>query len=148
VDESGRARRKSSVHPIGTPRGLSSNTGPIASAAWLAARELYPKEQRWHAVATLEHEQARFEIEIFAEEWGFKFQLADRESWIRITDLPFVHGRDDHELLAATPPLKHIGKLVRKLEAAHSLQFDRRAARIDTTIDAAEPVIRAWLETL
>jgi hypothetical protein len=136
------------VHPISTPRGLSANTGPIASAAWLAAREIYPKEPRWHAVATLEHDAARFEIEIFAEEWGFKFQLASRESWIRITDQPFVHGRDDHDLLGATPPLRHIGKLVRKLESTHTIQFDRRKARIDTTIPEGEPAIRAWLETL
>ena len=136
------------MHPISTPRGLSANTGPIASAAWLVARELYPSEQRWHAVATLAAEDTRFQIEIYAEEWGFKFEHAARESWIRVTDVPFVHGRDDHELLPATPPLKNIGKLVRKLEAAHALRFDRRSAQIDTTIESGEPVIRSWLESL
>lgn len=149
MDDQGRSRRKSSgLHPIGTPRGLSANTGPIASAAWLAARELYPKESRWHAVSTLAVAETRFQIEIFAEEWGFKFDHAGRESWIRVTDVPFVHGRDEHDLLGETPPLRYIGKLVRKLEVAHALRFDRSAAQIETTIASAEPVIRGWLETL
>ena len=127
---------------------MSANTGPIASAAWLAARELYPKESRWHAVSTFAVADTRFQIEIFAEEWGFKFDHAGRESWIRVTDVPFVHGRDEHDLLGETPPLRYIGKLVRKLEAAHALRFDRSAAHIETTIASAEPVIRSWLETL
>jgi len=136
------------VHPIGTPRGLSTNTGPIASAAWLAARELFPAEQRWNAVATLVAGESRFRIEIFAEEWGFRFEHAGRESWIRVTDVPFVHGRDEHDLLRTTPPLKNLGKLVRAIEAAHVLAFDRRGAQIETTIDGGEPVIRSWIAAL
>jgi hypothetical protein len=136
------------VHPIGTPRGLSTNTGPIASAAWLAARDLYPKDPKWHAVATFATEAARFQLEIYAEEWGFQFDRDGKQSWIRVTDVPFVHGRDDHELLPRTPPLRHIGKLLRALESTHSLKFDRAAAAIQTTISDGEPTIRSWLATL
>jgi hypothetical protein len=35
------------IHPIGTPNGLSPNTGPLASAAWLVARGLSPTEAKW-----------------------------------------------------------------------------------------------------
>jgi hypothetical protein len=149
VDESGRPRRRSTnQHPIGTPRGLSANTGPIASAAWLAARELYPKDPKWHAVATLPANGARFQLEIYAEEWGFQFEIADRQSWIRVTDVPFVHGRDDHGLLPRTPSLRQIGRLVRSLESAHGLEFDRAAAKIDTTIADGDGPIRAWIASL
>lgn len=148
-DDPGRPRRRSNnLHPIGTPRGLSANTGPIASAAWLTARDLYPKEPKWHAVTTLVAGDTRFQLEIFAEEWGFRFEHAGRESWIRVTDVPFVHGRDDHALLRTTPSLKHIGKLVRALETTHRLRFDRSAPSIETTIPDGERVIRTWIASL
>lgn len=127
---------------------MSANTGPIASAAWLAARELYPKDPKWHAVATLPAEGARFQLEIYAEEWGFVFEIADKQSWIRITDVPFVHGRDDHGLLSRTPPLRQIGKLVRSLESAHAIKFDRDGAQIDTTIADGVDAIRTWIASL
>lgn len=148
VDEPRPRRRTSNVHPISTPRGLSSNTGPIASAAWLAECELFPKEPKWHALATLAAGDARFHIEIFAEEWGFRFEHGGRESWIRVTDVPFVHGRDDHELLRKTPPLRQLGKLVRSIESTHQLAFDRGSAAIETTIEGGEPVIRGWVANL
>jgi hypothetical protein len=135
--------------PRGTPKGLSANTGPIASAAWLAARELYPKEVKWNVVITLDTDAgSRFDLEIFAEEWGFKFCHADRESWIRVTDVPFVHGRDEHELLRGTPPLREIGALVRKLEKRYGIKFRRRRASIRTTIAEGSPAIRRWIEAL
>ncbi len=136
------------MHPIGTPRGLSANTGPIASAAWLAARDLYPKEARWHAVVTMTAAESRFRIEIYAEEWGFFFEHHGRQSWIRVTDVPFVHGVDDHGLLGSTPPLRQIGKLVRALESAHALRFDRAHADIETTIEGGERSVRSWIAGL
>ncbi|HTR54831.1 MAG TPA: hypothetical protein VMJ10_29285 [Kofleriaceae bacterium] len=136
---------------MGTPLGLSTNTGPIASAAWLAARELYPRDPKWRVeieLAPATTSALRLELEIYAEEWGFRFSAGERVSWIRVTDVPFVHGRDDHGLLRATPPLRDIGMLVRSLETSHAIAFDRRRAAIRTTIDGGEPVIRSWLETL
>src|SRR4051794_31932290 len=100
-----------SPHPIPTPNGVSPNTGPLASAAWLVARGLQPKEARWFVEIELASdtgisegtEQARLLLEVYAEEWGYRFQRGERVSWIRVTDVPFVHGRDDHELLQKTP---------------------------------------------
>ena len=130
---------------------MSANTGPIASAAWLAARELYPRDPKWRVeieLAPSSTRELRLDLEIYAEEWGFRFSVRERVSWIRVTDVPFVHGRDDHSLLRETPPLRDIGSLVRTLEASHAIAFDRRAAAIRTTIDGGEPAIRSWLETL
>jgi hypothetical protein len=136
-------------HPIRTPGGLSTNTGPIASAAWLAARELFPKEPKWHVeIGLFDGAGARLDLEIYAEEWGFRFQHGGRESWIRITDVPFVHGRDDHQLLRTTPPLREIGGLVRELEHRHGLAFDRARAALRTTIADSDDAIRSWIRAL
>jgi len=146
-----RPPRTSSAHPVGTPLGLATNTGPIASAAWLAARELYPHDRKWRVEIELVAEtqrEVRLELEIYAEEWGFRFSAGERMSWIRVTDVPFVHVRDDHGLLPATPKLHDIGGLVRSIERSHAIAFGRRRATIRTTIDGGEPAIRSWLETL
>jgi hypothetical protein len=138
-------------HPIGTPRGLSTNTGPIASAAWLAARELYPRDPKWRVeieLAVSTEQPTRFELEIYAEEWGYRFSAGERMSWIRVTDVPFIHGRDDHSLLRSTPSLREIGALLRELEDKHAIAFDRDNAVVRTTIDGGEAAIRTWLETL
>ena len=146
-------------HPIPTPRALSANTGPIASAAWLVARGLAPDDQKWHVDITLgpaagapaerhEDRDTRFDLEIYAEEWGFKFSHGGRVSWIRVTDVPFVHGRDEHQLLRRTPPLKNIGTLVAELEQRYEIRFDRRSATIRTTIADAASIVASWIETL
>jgi hypothetical protein len=141
--------RNRGVHPIGTPKGLSSNTGPIASAAWLTARDLYPKEPRWHAVIALESlPGTTLAIEIFAEEWGFRFTHDAKESWIRVTDVPFVHGRDEHELITQIPPLRDFGTLVRSLEQRFGVRFLRRRAAIRTSIAHSDRAIRRWVESL
>ena len=155
-----RQPRPGGAHPIGTPnQGLSPNTGPLASARWLVARDLFPKEPKWFvevmlrtadAIADLLDEgtasQAR--IEIYAEEWGFAFRHAGKLSWIRVTDVPFVHGRDEHELLGEIPPLADLGALVRVLEDRHGLRFDRAAPWIRTSLVGAEPTIREWIASL
>ncbi len=138
-----------SDHPIGTPtRGLSPNTGPLAAAAWLVARGLLPDAPRWHVEITIRAPGGSFRLEVYAEEWGFHFELHDRRSWIRVTDMPFVDGRDDHLLLATTPQLKNIGKLIRALEQQHAVRFDRDSPTIEANIGGAEPVLRAWLATI
>jgi hypothetical protein len=131
-----------------SPAGLSTNTGPIAAAAWLATQGLLPESARWSVEVTLAAPEAQLVIEVFAEEWGFRFEKGERVSWIRVTDVPFIHGRDEHGLLRETPALKSFGKLVRKLEEQHGIQFDRKAAAVRSTITGAEPVIRAWAESL
>lgn len=142
-----RARR--STRPL---HGLASNTGPLATAAWLVARDLFPDHHRWFVeiilIAPSALADTELRIEIYAEEWGFHLRHAGRDSWIRVTDVPFIHGRDDHGLLAITPPLHAIDSLVHALEQRFAVRFARDAAAIRTSIAAAEPVIRAWLAEL
>ena len=147
------------AHPIGTPQGLSPNTGPLASAAWLVARNLTSPEPRWYAhvlldadpQATFEVDETvgtRFQLEIYAEEWGFVFSHQQRVSWIRVTDIAFVHGRDDHQLLADAPPLREIGAYLRALERRYAIAFPRHALHVRTSLPGSEHVIRAWAREL
>jgi hypothetical protein len=138
----------SQVHPIGTPSGLSPNTGPLAAAAWLLARGLFPREPRWFVeVELVASEHTRFVIEIYAEEWGFAFHHHDRVSWIRVTDIAFVHGRDDHDLLDEAPKLRDIGVLIAKLEGRFGLAF-AKPPTIRTSLGDADGKIREWVAAL
>ncbi len=140
---------------------MSTTAGTLAARAWLTARALSaPALQRWNATILLapgdrppsaELDEARdtyFRIEIYSEEWGFQFCHAGRGSWIRVTDISFVHGRDDFKLLALTPALKDIGLLLRRLEREHALALNRRVALIRTNLASAEPAIREWVRSL
>jgi hypothetical protein len=89
----------------------------------------------------------RFQLYIYSEEWGFRFAHGGRASWIRVTDIPFVHGADELKLLDATPPLKNLGAFVRALEAEHGLEFQRAHAAVSSTIPGAEAAVRKWLQT-
>lgn len=90
----------------------------------------------------------RFHVHIYAEEWGYRFSHAGRASWIRVTDIPFVHGRDDFDLVAMTPPLENLGAFLRALEAEHGLTFRRAHAAIASTIPGAEGAVRKWIQSL
>jgi hypothetical protein len=150
-----------SPHPIGTPQqGMSPNTGPLASAAWLLARNLRPHEPRWYAEvaldinrhATLDEvdqvDATRFHLQIYSEEWGYMFTHLGRTSWIRVTDIAFVHGRDDYELLRTTPSLREIGTLVRSLEHRFAVTLPRDRPLVRTSLVAAERALREWVVTL
>src|SRR5437764_11086748 len=96
--------------PVTGNRTSSATAGILAARAWLAARALDPPAGlSWHATIELPTEaivDTRFRIEIHSQEWGFCFGHGGRGSWIRVTDIPFVHGRDEFRLLAQTPALK------------------------------------------
>ena len=128
--------------------GVAPNTGPLATAAWLIARGLVPAGRTWSVEVVLRAGASRFEIQIFAEEWGFSFHHEDRVSWIRVTDIPFVHGRDDHELLRQTTSLRGLQQLVRGLESRYELAFDREGAEVETSIENGEEAIREWIAEL
>lgn len=119
--------------------------GAEASAKWLEALSL-EAVPRWYAEIELAQDNSRFLLNVYAEEWGFAFHHDDRASWIRVTDIPFVHGRDDFALLAHTPELLDIGGFVTSLEKSHGLAFARRDAQVRTNLDNAPEIIRAWLE--
>jgi len=136
-----------------------SNAGALAAQAWLTARNIpRPSLSRWHVEIALdvvdaparadfdERTATRFHVDIYAEEWGFYCCHRGRASWIRVTDVPFVHGRDDFKLLAAVPPLKEIGSLLRTVEQQHSVWFRRDRALVRTSLATAESAIRRWVE--
>ena len=138
-----------SPHPIGTPTsGVTVNTGPLAAASWLANLGLVPQERRWFVEVVLGDTDKRFQLDVYAEEWGYRFEHDGRRSWIRVTDIPFVHGADEHELIRATPPLPHIGRIVRELEARYGITLPREPLAIRSNIDGADAVIRAWAREL
>ncbi len=91
---------------------------------------------------------SRFHLDLYSEEWGLFFCHGGKASWVRITDLAFVHGRDEHALLSIVPSLRDIGVLIRELERRHAIQFQRKHAVVRTNLANAEPAIRAWLATL
>lgn len=127
---------------------IFTTPGAEAAQRWLRALALAPVAH-WHAeIVILADLDTRFDLNIYGEEWGFCFQHANRISWIRVTDVPFVHGRDEFQLLAATPPLKRIGELLYQIERRFQLHFDRKHPAIRTTLAHAEPAVRRWVESL
>lgn len=134
-------------------------SGSRAAFEWLGARDITAPPTRWHVAIGLdvrdipapatfdEASDTRFHVEIYAEEWGWFFCHQGRASWIRVTDQPFVHIRDDYRLLDETPGLSNIGTLLRALESRHALQFRRDLAFVSTNL-SAEPKIREWIQAL
>jgi hypothetical protein len=133
---------------------MPTTAGMLAARTWLAARALSaPTFSRWHASILLgiedrtpevdldERVDTRFRLEIYSEEWGYLFCHGGRASWIRVTDIPFVHGR-------ATPPLKDIGQLLRHVEGQHGLRFRRDLALVRTSLANADAEIYRWVQTL
>ena len=131
---------------IQTP--IATNTGPLATAAWCLARGLFPTNRDWFVEIELRSDVARFTIEIYEAEWGFAVHHGDRTSWIRVTDIPFVHGRDDFGLLRETSSLKNIAAIVRHVEALAVAPFSRDGAAVRTNIGDGEAVIRDWVATI
>jgi hypothetical protein len=143
--------------------GLKSSTfGALAADAWIRDRGASPTTTttRWHVEIAIDVVQARapsewdeatatrFHIDIYAEEWGFYVCHGGRSSWIRVTDVPFVHGRDDFTLLRWTPALNDIGELLHQFEQTHALRFQREHATIRTNVAGIEPAIRRWVAAL
>lgn len=135
--------------------------GALAAASWLHhVGSTTPTTTRWHVEIALdvvrtrapsewdEPTATRFHLDVYAEEWGYYVCHAGRASWIRVTDVPFVHGRDDFRLLSTTPSLAEIGSLVRRIESEHSVQFQREHATIRTNVAGVEPSVRRWITKL
>ena len=89
-----------------------------------------------------------FRIEVFSEEWGIFFCHLGQASWIRVTDVAFVHGRDDFHLLPLMPPLKDLGTLLRTIERTYGIRFRREHGSVRTNVPRAEAAARQWLKTL
>lgn len=143
---------------VATAGGPTATPGSVASSAFARARGLTPPaHQRWHVEIALdtsgtrppsefdETVATRFQLDIYSEEWGVFFCHAGRSSWIRSTDIPFVHGRDDYQLLALLPALEDIGRLLRHVEQEHGIAFHRQHAAVRTNLANAELAIRGWV---
>lgn len=137
--------------------------GQKTAAAWLRARgvDVPPAHERWYVEIAIgvarerpptdfdEATATRLHVSVYSEEWGVYFCHRGRSSWIRVTDLPFVHGRDDYQLLTMLPSsLSDLGSFVRRLETSERIRFERSHASIKTNLDGIEPAIRNWLTTL
>ena len=139
---------------------LPQNTGALAAAAWLNARDLRTAALRWYVEIALDigdhpasfrlddRTDTRFRIDIYAQEWGYVFCHGGHTSWIRVTDIAFVHGSDEFGLLAQTPRLDELGKLLRELERQHGIAFRRELAAVRSDLPNAERAIRRWIATL
>lgn len=132
----------------------------IAVGAWLSSRGLVPPvNQPWsidvafavsdgRAAITPASIGTSFQLRVHPDEWMYSFCHAGRVSSIRVVDVPGVIDRDDHQLLAQTPPLRDVGQLVRKLEQRYGIYFQRRSASCRSTLPGAEPVVLAWATSL
>jgi hypothetical protein len=134
----------------------------LAASAWLSARGLQPLaiDESWVVEVELDAVDdampfdfesdigTQLQLSIFAVEWGVRLEHAGRVSWVRVTDTPFVHGSDEHGLLATLPPLRDFGRFVRTLENHLGVRFDRSSARIRSSLPDTEPAIRRWLLSL
>jgi hypothetical protein len=140
---------------------MKRSPGSIAATAWLDDRgHEPPTHERWHVEIALDviHRRApsdfddttatRFHVDVYAEEWGVYVCHGGRSSWIRVTDVAFVHGRDDFQLLALTPPLRDIAELLQRVESMLDVRFQRQHAAVATNIPRIEPAVRAWIATL
>ena len=137
-----------------------TNAGALAAVTWLRNRGMTPTSSRWHVEIALdviadrapsEFDEAtatRFHISIYTEEWGIYFCHDGQSSWIRVTDIAFVHGRDEFRLLEQMPALKDVGSLLRRLEQQYEVRFQRQYATITTNLPDLEPAVRAWVTAL
>jgi len=133
--------------------------GARAALEWLQERGLGTKKP-WFVEIALDvvdrpasrtysnDTDSRFHINIYPEEWGVFFCHGSRASWIRVTDEPFVHGRDDHGLLGELAALSMVGGVLRGVEQRYRLDFRRDHALIHSNLGSAKPAIREWLSTL
>jgi hypothetical protein len=146
---------------VASADAADASTGADMSETWLRTRGITPPtRQRWHVEITLdvvdgppsrdfdESTTTRFHIDIYSEEWGVFFCHQGRSSWIRVTDTPSIHGRDDYGLLGQLPPLDEIGALLRHLEQQHAIRFQRQHAAIRSNLARVEPSIRTWVLSL
>ena len=119
--------------------------GRQEAASWLDALGLAPSP-RWHVEVSLDTgASTKFHLNVYAEEWGFAFHHARRSSWIRVTDIPFVHGRDDFGLIVRVPELLSLGGFIVGLEHEHGFKLVRSKAIVRSNLGGATRVVRRWL---
>jgi len=127
---------------------LPTTIGAAASAAWAEQQGLdVSRTPHWYVEISVPTDSAdtRFEINVYPEEWGVVFQRGNRVSSIRVTDIPFVHGLDDHRLLKDLPELAKIDDLLASLERRYDVAFHRTRATVRSNLIRATAIVRPWL---
>lgn len=122
--------------------------GAAASAAWIEQHGLdASRTPHWYVEITIPTDSpgVQFEINIYPEEWGVIFRREHRVSSLRVTDIPFIHGLDEHRLLPDLPPLDRIDDLLALLERREGLAFHRARATVRSNLNRATSMVRAWL---
>jgi hypothetical protein len=132
---------------------LLGTLGSRASAAWLEQRGLDARQTpHWYVEITLAarhaSDEVAFALNIYPEEWGYVLRAGSRVSSIRVTDVVFVHGKDDHQLLPLTPELDHVGELIALIETRTLVAFRRSRAAVRSNLVRASSVVRAWLHSI
>lgn len=130
-----------------TLASLGKTVGAVESNAWLSQRGLSARQAQWYVEVEIISDTpgVRFEINIYPEEWGFVFRDGIRVTSIRVTDIAFVHGLDDHGLLRHTPALERISDLLGKLEQRYGMAFDRERPAVRSNLVDATAVVAPWL---
>lgn len=124
---------------------ILTTLGAQASRRWLERLAL-SAQPRWFAeIDVPAGKDSRLELNIYLEEWGFVFHHGGRTSWIRVTDVPFVHGRDDFGLLPSTPDLLSIHGFLVELASKHAIDWQHENAGVRTNLPRATETIRRWL---
>jgi len=148
-----RRRRSSGIPPLSTTRGAQ------AAYSWVRERKL-GSSKPWFIEVALDvadrpvsvtyngDTDTRFHLNVYPEEWSVYFCHGSRASWIRVTDQPFIHGRDDHELLAHLPDLDKIGYFMLTLEQRYRVKFRREHALIRTNLVGGQKALRDWLASV
>ena len=127
---------------------VSTTIGAIASAAWVVRRGLnVSRVEHWYVEITIpsDHDDTRFEINIYPEEWGVVFRRGSRVSSIRVTDIAFVHGNDDHRLHALVRDLEGVDELLCVIEQRFEVTLFRMRAMVRSNLPGAARVVRPWL---
>src|SRR5689334_6122378 len=98
---------KSTRGKVETGGASNLTAGALAASTWLRNLATAPAQPQWHVevsldvldvIAPLEFDEttaSRFHIDIYSSEWGLYVCHGGQSSWIRITDVAFMHGRDD-----------------------------------------------------
>lgn len=73
------------------------------------------------------------------------FRRGHRVSSIRVTDVQFVHGLDDHHMLKDLPDLTKIDDLLALLERRYDVAFHRTRATVRSNLVRATAIVRPWL---
>jgi hypothetical protein len=136
------------AHPARTTMNRITTLGAAATAAWVRQHGLdVARTPHWYVEISVPTDSVdiRLEINLYPEEWGVVFRRGNRVSSVRVTDVPFVHGLDDHKLLSELPELARIDDLLAVLERRYDVAFHRTRVTVRSNLTRATAIVRSWL---